>query len=89
MPNRYRVRDEMVFDCIACTGPQLQDGRVRRPRNWGSTRHHARGAQMPVIQIHLMEGRTTDQKQALMRAVTNAAAESLGVPSQTVRILLQ
>ena len=44
---------------------------------------------MPVIQIHLMEGRTSDQKQALMREVTRAAAESLGVPSQTVRILLQ
>ncbi|PRY85246.1 4-oxalocrotonate tautomerase [Donghicola tyrosinivorans] len=44
---------------------------------------------MPVIQIHLMEGRTTAQKQALMREVTRAAAETLGVSPQSVRILLQ
>ena len=44
---------------------------------------------MPVIHIHLMEGRTTEQKQALMREVTRAAVDSLGVKPQSVRILLQ
>ncbi|KEO56189.1 2-hydroxymuconate tautomerase [Thioclava pacifica] len=44
---------------------------------------------MPVIQIHLMEGRTEAQKEALMREVTRAAVDTLGVKPESVRILLQ
>jgi|GEM_PF-90352 len=44
---------------------------------------------MPIIQIHLMEGRTEEQKKALMRNVTQTVSDTLGVKPQTVRILLQ
>lgn len=43
---------------------------------------------MPVIQINLMEGRTEAQKEALMREVTRAAVDTLGVKPQAVRIML-
>ncbi|WP_274962363.1 MULTISPECIES: 2-hydroxymuconate tautomerase [Thioclava] len=61
----------------------------RRPRhagNEGASRD--RGAVMPVIQINLMEGRTEAQKEALMREVTRAAVDTLGVKPQAVRIML-
>jgi len=44
---------------------------------------------MPVIQIHLMEGRTQAQKEALMRNVTQTVVDTLGVKPQSVRILVQ
>lgn len=44
---------------------------------------------MPVIQIHLMEGRTQAQKEALMRNVTETVAATLSVNPQSVRILVQ
>ena len=34
---------------------------------------------MPIIQVHLLEGRTTDQKRALVTSVTDAVVKSLGV----------
>lgn len=44
---------------------------------------------MPIIQVHLMEGRTDSQKQDMMRRVTEAVVETLGVPPSTVRVLIQ
>lgn len=44
---------------------------------------------MPVIHIHMMEGRTDAQKEALMRNVTQTVADTLGIQPQSVRILLQ
>ena len=43
---------------------------------------------MPIIEMHLMEGRTTEQKMKLAKAVTDAVAESLNVNASTVRILM-
>ena len=44
---------------------------------------------MPLVEIHLLEGRTDDQKKALLEAVTEAVRESLGVPLTSIRIWLQ
>ena len=44
---------------------------------------------MPIIQINIMEGRTEAQKQALMREVTRAAVDTLGVRPEAVRIIVQ
>lgn len=44
---------------------------------------------MPVIHIHMMEGRTDAQKEALMRNVTQTVVDTLGVQPQSVRILLE
>ncbi|MEY1661044.1 2-hydroxymuconate tautomerase [Isoalcanivorax beigongshangi] len=44
---------------------------------------------MPIAHIHLMEGRDDAQKEALIAAVTDAIVASLGVPQDTVRVLLQ
>lgn len=43
---------------------------------------------MPVIQINLMQGRTNEQKKRLAEKVTDAVIEALGVPRETVRILI-
>jgi 4-oxalocrotonate tautomerase len=44
---------------------------------------------MPIIQINLIEGRTTDQKRKLVASVTEAVTKSLDVEPDAVRIILQ
>lgn len=43
---------------------------------------------MPIIEMHLLEGRTPEQKSRAAKAVTDAVTEALGVDPQTVRILI-
>lgn len=43
---------------------------------------------MPLIQITLLEGRTDQQKEALIKAVTQAVSESIGAPLESIRIAL-
>ena len=43
---------------------------------------------MPIIEMHMIEGRTVEQKQNVAAAVTKAVAESLDCSPETVRILI-
>lgn len=43
---------------------------------------------MPILVMHLMQGRTTDQKKRAAAAVTEALVNSLGVKPESVRILI-
>lgn len=43
---------------------------------------------MPVCQIHLLEGRTVEQKRALVEKVTQAICETVGAKPEGVRIIL-
>ncbi len=44
---------------------------------------------MPIIQVHLIEGRSVDQKRKLVSEMTKAVVKSLDVPPDAVRIILQ
>jgi 4-oxalocrotonate tautomerase len=44
---------------------------------------------MPLIEIHLLEGRTDEQKKALLAAVTVAVRDSIGAPLDTIRVWVQ
>jgi 4-oxalocrotonate tautomerase len=48
-----------------------------------------KGGFMPIIQVHLIKGRTVDQKRKLVTSITDAVVKSLGVKDQDVRIILQ
>ncbi len=41
---------------------------------------------MPLIQINMLTGRTPEQKEALLRAVTDAVHESIGAPLPSIRV---
>ena len=41
---------------------------------------------MPLIQINMLTGRTAEQKEALLRAVTDAVHESIGAPLPSIRV---
>lgn len=41
---------------------------------------------MPLIEVHLLEGRTDAQKERLLTAVTRAVQESIGAPLSTIRV---
>lgn len=43
---------------------------------------------MPIIQVNLLAGRTTEQKRALHAALAQAAMTALNVPAESVRVLL-
>ncbi|RID88427.1 4-oxalocrotonate tautomerase [Peribacillus asahii] len=44
---------------------------------------------MPFIQIHILEGRSLEKKERLIREVTDKVAEVLEAPKQNVRVLIQ
>ena len=41
---------------------------------------------MPLIEIHLLEGRTDEQKRALLQAVTDAVHTSVGASLESIRV---
>jgi 4-oxalocrotonate tautomerase len=41
---------------------------------------------MPLIEIHLLEGRSPEQKKKLLASVTEAVHESLGSPLASIRV---
>ena len=43
---------------------------------------------MPIVQIQLVEGRSAEQKRALLTEVTDAVVSSIGAPRETVRVIL-
>jgi 4-oxalocrotonate tautomerase len=43
---------------------------------------------MPTIRVELMEGRTIEQKKALVKALTQATADTLGSKPESVDVLL-
>ncbi len=44
---------------------------------------------MPLVEIHMLEGRTDEQKKALLAAVTTAVNESIGAPLESIRVWVQ
>ncbi|MBN1333889.1 MAG: 2-hydroxymuconate tautomerase family protein [Synergistales bacterium] len=44
---------------------------------------------MPIVQIHLLEGRSLEQKKQLVSEVTGAICRSIEVKPEQVRIILQ
>jgi 4-oxalocrotonate tautomerase len=44
---------------------------------------------MPLIEVHLLEGRTEAQKKALLESVTKAVHESIGAPLESIRVWIQ
>ena len=44
---------------------------------------------MPLVEIHMLEGRTAEQKRALLAAVTEAVRASIGAPVESIRVWIQ
>lgn len=44
---------------------------------------------MPLVEIHMLGGRTDEQKRALLDGVTEAVRRSLGVPLTSIRVWIQ
>ena len=43
---------------------------------------------MPIVRIDMWPGRSRDEKNTLIRNVTDAVAQSIGCPEQAVEVLL-
>jgi len=44
---------------------------------------------MPIAIVHLIEGRSEEKKKAMIIAVSNAIAESLEAPMESIRVIIQ
>ncbi|WP_339193315.1 2-hydroxymuconate tautomerase family protein [Aeribacillus sp. FSL W8-0870] len=44
---------------------------------------------MPIIQVQLFGSLTVEQKEALIKETSDAAAHALNVPLSTIRVLIQ
>jgi len=44
---------------------------------------------MPIIEVNMFEGRTAEQKQTLIAAMTGVVTDTLGVPAENVRIIIR
>lgn len=44
---------------------------------------------MPLIEVTIVEGRSPEQKAAMMRRMTDAAVETLNVPRDAVRVCIR
>ncbi|MDP4125348.1 MAG: 2-hydroxymuconate tautomerase [Bacillota bacterium] len=44
---------------------------------------------MPIVQVELLEGRTIEQKRALVEKVTQAIVESVGAPAENVTVIIR
>ncbi len=43
---------------------------------------------MPIVQVHILEGRTTEQKREMARRVTDAISETLGASPESIEIMI-
>lgn len=43
---------------------------------------------MPIVQIHILEGRDDNKKRALVKEVTKAIESTLGTPPDKIRIII-
>lgn len=43
---------------------------------------------MPIVQISMIQGRTPEKKEELIKRVTDAVVEALKVPADRVRVIL-
>lgn len=43
---------------------------------------------MPIIHVHLIEGRSVEQKRALVKKVTEAVCETVSVTPEHVKIIM-
>ena len=43
---------------------------------------------MPIVQVNMMAGRTNQQKEAMIRKVTDAVMDAVGAPEQNVTVLI-
>lgn len=41
---------------------------------------------MPLIEIHILKGRTAEEKKNLLASVTDAVSESIGAPLPSIRV---
>jgi 4-oxalocrotonate tautomerase len=44
---------------------------------------------MPIIEVNMLEGRTVSQKRAMVAAITDGVVATLGVPADSVRVLIR
>ncbi len=44
---------------------------------------------MPIIEVNLLEGRSTEAKERLIHALTEAVISSIAAPRESVRIILR
>ena len=43
---------------------------------------------MPIVQVNMLEGRTDEQKEALIIEITEAMVRSISAPRESIRVMI-
>lgn len=43
---------------------------------------------MPIVQVNMLEGRTDEQKEALIVEITEAMVRSISAPRESIRVMI-
>ncbi len=43
---------------------------------------------MPIVQVNMLEGRSDEQKEALIHEITEAMVRAIGAPRESVRVMI-
>lgn len=43
---------------------------------------------MPIVRVDMMEGRTEEQKEHLIKAIAEAVMSSIGAPEENIRVII-
>ena len=71
------------------------EGIVKKAQNINYSNHctyhldYRGGNDMPIVQIDLLEGRTLEQKRAMVAKVTDAIVETAQCPAEAVTIIIR
>jgi len=57
--------------------------------NLDSINHFKEAIHMPYVTVKMIEGRTEDQKKALVEKVTDAVSETTGAPKEKVVVFIE
>lgn len=44
---------------------------------------------MPIVEVHMLEGRTDEMKEELMVKITNVVHETLNAPLESIRVIIE
>ena len=44
---------------------------------------------MPIVEVHMLEGRSEAMKEELMKNITKTVQETLGAPLESIRVIIE
>ena len=86
--DRFGVESQMTISPVSAPSvmPPTTSTARESTSEYATPDRNSQGASMPFIQVHLAEGRSPEQKRALLLAISAAVESSIGAPAESIRV---